>query len=662
MNKLLAVVSVLLLVGLLAWGFQLLQPGESGGSSPIDVSSGTEGESGEPLAEVESSKQDQPEPESGEPETARRQDLDRDLPQSVSGRVVSSTGGVLPGAKVYLLKDVSTQETIQWLIRNAANRGRPAAIRAEDETDSAGRFHLGAEATQGEAGYQLHVAAKNHVVDTRKLRLSPNERQDVGTIVLQRGKTLRGTVVDAMTKRPIENATLWLKATSATGFMLPTPGFEDGQEVRTDAHGRYQVSGLAQETPLTLKALAKGYGTVLRNDIMIPKDKDALTENIELPQGFEIEGWVINSQGDPIPGARLEAIPYSEAHPTPGKAYSNEDGFFSILGLAEGQYTVTAEARGYIKRDWKAQQVGSKDLRLVLEKQGSVIVTVRRKDGRRVPAYRLEVKAYFEAQGEGQETYGRTGIAPVEVRGAKRGTYELSGLDPRRYVLEVHAINLAKTYSQPFTIAEGQTEPVRVEVVMNEGGRLSGRVVDESGKGVAGVSIQDNPVTRLFLPLIPVKITTRSTVTDSQGRFRMALLTPGKYQLKFEHKDYTRVYKKGFDVQEGRVLDIGPVKLPQGGRLSGTVFYKGLPVSQAEVTVTSTDTGTAGAVFEKVHTDKDGKFVVPRPLPEGEYSVQARRTNVGNPLLGMVDLQKSKKTVSVFPGRMQRITIPIPHQ
>jgi len=668
MNKLVAVFAVLAVVALAVLGLSHLLPDTSADANIIDNSTvdGGTGSQG-PASQQPLKPAPQGQPATSEPNVTERVEQGTetaDLPQGVYGSVISSTGVAVAGADVFLLRDVAPTDLIQYMLRMSASSRPAAAVEAKTKTDSSGRFQLGAHPTRGAAGYQLHIVKPGYVIHKEKLRLSEKERKNVGPIRLEKGKFVEGTIRDKTTKAPISDAEVWVKTAVQDGFLIAAPGLEDGVMVRANQYGQYRCEGLPQGKPLTIKALARGYSAAKLDNVTIAANETSHTENIELGKGFEIEGQVFDEKGNPIRDATITAVPYSDLHPTDNKARSDKGGRFAILGLSEGQYTVTAQAAGYVERPTQAVKAGTNDLRIMLEKQGSILLTVRQHSGRPVTSYRVDVRTYFE----GQETFGKFSKVPaVEVRN-KHGRYELSGLDPAGYVVEINALNFAKTYSEPFSIVEGQTDPIPVTVTMNEGGKLAGRVVGPDGKGIPGVKVktlannfQSNPFTDVFQSLIHVKITEDLRSTDSQGRFLFPMLTPGEYQLKFDHPAYTLKYKKDFKVEEGRTTDIGSVELSQGGAVAGTVFYAGRPVSQAKVTVSSSDPNAQLSVFETAFTDKDGKFTIQRPLPPGDYKVQAQRTTgLSSPLLGMVDLQRSEQKIQVFAGQTRRVTIQIP--
>ncbi len=581
-------------------------------------------------------------------------------PQGVRGRVWNAFGAPAKGAHLYLLREVPPSQMLQVLAMMQARGGkiRPRIV-AEGRSDEAGRFELAAPPSLGEAGYELHVVAPNHVIQRRKLRIQEGRWLDLGLIRLEAGKVLRGRVRDKRTKAPIAGAVVEIRPSTAN-LLTPTPGFEDGIRVQTGSQGFYEAKGLP-DGPFSLKAYAKDYGTILRPDLAFSANEQVLTVDLELPKGFEIDGWVLDADGKPIAGAQVEAIPFSAAHPTPGKGISGQDGRFAVLGLDEGRYTLRATAPGFAPTEKKPVKAGDKEVQIVLERQGSVLLRVTDHNGRPVRNYRAELRTWFE----GQDNYGRSSVPPVEVRGARRGEHLITGVEAGNYVVLVEAVGYARTFSRKFTVANEQSEPVVVPVTVSKGGTITGVVLDAAGRPVKGASVhslpaeyQDNPFTRMLGALMTFKVTRKTAVTDGRGRFVLDLLAPGTYQLRVDHPAYARLYKKPFAVRADERLDAGRLVLHQGAKLEGVVMYKGAPVPGAEVNI-SAQFENNQMVFEKVFADAQGRFRVNRRLRPGTYEIQASRTDLANPILKLADIQRSLQRVELYEGRTHRVVIQI---
>ncbi|GEM_PF-2362513 len=583
-------------------------------------------------------------------------------PQGVRGRVISVLGQPVPKAKVYLLKEIPPSDMIRLLAMMQQGGGIRAQIVSETRTDALGRFVLRAPATKGEAGYEVHIVAPKMKVLRKKLRLLPKHWEDLGLLKLEQGKTLFGQIRQEKTKTPIPGATVLVRLTQMN-VLVPTPGFEDGIVGKTDSLGRYEISGLP-DGPFEVKAFARGFGTIIKPDIAFTRNEKRFKQDFDLPRGFEIEGWVVDSDGKPIPRASIEVIPFSTQNPTRGNTRSDQEGHFAVLGLAAGQYMVKAEAQGFVATEKKPVKAGEKECQVVLERQSSILVRVLSKRGTPIRNYRLEVKTWFE----GQEGYGKSQIPPIEVRGAKKGAYELSGLNPGNYILQAEALNYALSFSKKFRIAGNSTDPQEIEIRLSKGGTIKGRVVDAQNRPVAGASVssldnnfQDNPLTRIFASMMTVNVSQKTVITDKRGNFTLKLLTPANYQLMIDHPSFSKTFKKGIQVQDEQVSNVGTILLRRGGRVEGIVIFKGAPLPGAKVSLSGRvgDPKNPQMVFENVFADAKGRFKIPRSLPSGDYEIQASRTNLANPILAIADIQRSTTQVKVHDGQTTRVRVEI---
>lgn len=600
-----------------------------------------------------------------ESEDVRRTTPERSsYPQGIEGILASSQGGVLRDAPIYLIEGVSAKNMLQILVNMAGGSKVPAKVVAQGRTDNNGIFRIDSPVTPPDAPYELRIAADGHLHYKKPLRVLANRWEKLGTITVEKGRLLEGTVRDAETKQPIVGAILRVMPPELNA-MQPTPGLEDGYEAQTDKVGRYRLEGLPAG-PFQLTAFAKGYGSVVKSDVTIASTGAAHREDLELPKGFEISGYVVDASGNGVARARVEATPLASASPTPGSTFTDKDGAFHIYGLTDGQFIVSALATGYSKNEVKPVKAGTLDLSIPVEKQGAVLVAVKSRAGRPVQTFTAQIRRFFP---ENPEHYGNTDLSPVQAR-SKTGEARIEGLDPGHYVVQVDASGYAKTFSKNFEMREGTREEVRVDVTLNEGGALFGTVVDSTGKPVAGATVeslaadyQDNPIVNIFSQLQPKRITESSRSTDSEGRFRLEKLTPASYQLRVSHPNYARGYFKGFDVTEGEKKNIGRLQLKAGVTVRGRCRVGAGVGVGVEITLSRTKELNGDAseipVYEKLFSNEKGEWQSTRKLPEGIYEVQGSRVDLPNPLMKIVDIQQSKREVRVMRG-MPLVLVTIP--
>jgi protocatechuate 3,4-dioxygenase beta subunit len=489
------------------------------------------------------------------------------------------------------------------------------------------------------------------------LTIVEREWYDAGDIRLERGTTLHGRVtIEGSNGLPVPDAEVQIKAQNQFPSVSPTPGREDGLLVKVDHTGSFRIHN-APAGIVTVAAVAPGYARIEKAQLTL----DAQADNevlFELPPGLAIGGVVIDAAGNPIEGAKVEATAISAKTPANGSARSGADGRFEVIGLVGGPYLVTAAAQGYVRVPLKPIQAGTENLEIVLEKQCEAQVRVFDKNNQILRAYTLEVQSYTE----GQELFGNTDIPVKRVRTDADGIATVGGLDPEpgRYVFQITAPGHCKAYSEPFKVAIGEKPPL-VEVRMNEGGILVGRVTDQRGQPLANVKVQtlpnhydENPFTSMFRGIIPVNITQQTVTTDNNGEYRFTLLTPGEYQLKFWHPQHFEVFLKNNIVEAGQTTTVGPLAMEHGTVVSGEVRFQGSPAPQAKVTISSaTDPEAPSPILFTCDaiTDNEGRFTMSKRVPPGRYQVMAARQTLQNPLEQIADFHRTKQEITLGRGQ-----------
>jgi hypothetical protein len=166
---------------------------------------------------------------------------------------------------------------------------------------------------------------------------------------------IAGRVVDGTSGKPIRGARL---------LLLPTEGQRLTNWTRTDAQGRYAYTSLPVKA-YTLQIQADRYVTLdygqkrpgeTGTPIQITVEGQDVTADIALPRGSAIEGSLLDEFGDPAPGVLVQiagkqyAAGRQRLMPVPSRlrpAASDDKGYYRIIGVAPGEYHVTALAGVY---------------------------------------------------------------------------------------------------------------------------------------------------------------------------------------------------------------------------------------------------------------------------------------------------------------------------
>lgn len=649
-------------LALAALAFAILRGRASEEPAPAAVEQRTEGPGGADSAplrrEADANAQDtepSPEPVRAEVPSASP---GRGADQGFRGRVVDEFGTPVEGATLHLVEARGQQDVFTALIMK--ERGVVVPPVAKSETDRGGRFELGIR-TVAPSGYDLFVTSDRHAsLTVPKLTAFADRFVDIGDLRLPRGVTLTGRVTaQGGNGFPVPDARVTVRPSGILPTFGTAPDQAQGIEARTNAAGEYHVDNLAPGL-VAVSVVAAGFAKVERLNVELRPDVENRVE-FELPKGKAISGLVLDTSGHPVEDARVDAMLIHAQNPMTASARSDADGRFEVLGLVDGPYQIVVVADGYAREQQNRVPAGEREVRFVLTPQASVALRVL---GRAGPLTRYD--ALLRAYHQEHDTIGHVPTARVEpvLPGDLRdGLYRLRDVDAGTYVVQIDADGYARSFSAPFTVTLDGVEPT-VQIQMSEGGTLSGRVVGQDGRPIQGVEVatlpnflEDGPFAVMIGEMVPHRITRASTKTAPNGRFELPRLAAGEYQIRIEHPDFATLRRKGLEIVEGETLDLGDIALARGTLVEGTVVIDGAPAGQVKVTVTSIPDprlpGIPRMQVDAVSTD-DGRFVLPRRIPPGNYQAQAARQTLPNPILQVVDYQNTRTEFAIAPGQQKQ--------
>lgn len=343
----------------------------------------------------------------------------------------------------------------------------------------------------------------------------------------------------------------------------------------TDGDGRFDAPKLAAGA-YRIRVSKAGFVTTMfgapdgkAGGIALAAGQQLDRGDLALPRGGVMTGRVFDEFGEPAAGVSVQALRSSYINPgnrrlaTEGSAETNDIGEFRLFGLRPGQYYIVASLR---RMQFGVAESGAPVAQFAASSQGSA------------PTF-----------------YPGTASAGDAKSVAVMAGRETSGLD-----LRLLAVPLA---------------------------RVSGTVVDATGKPPAGMFVWINPerTDGAFFSSMTI------AEPDAQGRFTIPNVAPGEYRVDVESKARMEALARtggsmgaGPDHESGSVpvtvsgqdVDGLTIQVGRAARITGKVTVDGLPpttadLAKASVSLTATYTGTSATLQAASGSiDSDGTFMV----------------------------------------------------
>jgi protocatechuate 3,4-dioxygenase beta subunit len=417
--------------------------------------------------------------------------------------------------------------------------------------------------------------------------------------------------------------------------------------IKTDAEGRFRIEGLTAG-PLELHAISRGSesdAAPVDLAVEIPEEPKEFTRDLVLPRGLVVTGRVVDgSTGRGVEKAQVDFNP--ETKPEPGRI-PTLFGFMKETD-AEGRFRlVVPPGRGTLLLRSLPPDFPPLQRRVIgapPDPQMSRTVEGRGGETAEVAEFRLARAAGVVLRV--LDPAGRpVANARVDIRDINRwprnepghtdaqGRFEAVGLAPgQATVFDIIAADapLGATVEVEAEAAGGQGQGKTVEVPLQPLGSLSGRVLDDEGRPLAG------PVIHLYRDVryrdqsgrsfgLPVE--TRNDV-NADGSYTFDRLIPGAtYHSQAEVGGHATASSNHVKIKSGEAARVDDFRLPAlGGEVRGVVVdSRGKPVAGVTVGYERTDQtrsmyAPAGAVWFQ-DTDAAGRFHL-TGLPRGHGPIR----------------------------------------
>lgn len=508
--------------------------------------------------------------------------------------------------------------------RAVDDRGQPLdGVRASADTGGdfeAGRQFAESEASVGEGGgfrlsdlpagtYAVTIAAPERLSATLPaVVVAEGQTADVGTVRLESGGVVRGTVVDADGDGVAGASIVFTmdeRARAATGG--------SGGDVVTDAAGSFELKGLAPAS-VKLGAYHPGYAPSGQVTVEVDPARPATDVRLVLQRGARIEGSVKSRDGSGRPGIVVTASPRAARQPfvmlpsALARAVTTSDGTFVVEHVPAGRVSVSAyspasgslgDARDVEVRDGETTEVDFVDQAILLS--GRVT-----RSGAPGAGIRLDASPMTNGVRTIIRGAPAAGIQRLTAVTREDGSFEMLLNQAGPHFVEAEARDGARLGGRGIDVPEADAHAVELAF---DSVAVTGVVVDAAGAPAPHAVVRASREGRQL----------GGTNAGADGRFRFEL-EPGEYELSAS--------PRGGDAQgPGLTATVGPsglsdvrLEIQSGATIAGTVRRAdGSPAVGVSVQAAAGSRSPGG----HARTRADGSFEI-TGLEDGAYTVTAQ--------------------------------------
>ena len=454
----------------------------------------------------------------------------------------------------------------------------------------------------------LEIAAQKKGFPTARssaLKLEPGELKTGVLLTIPAGISVSGTVTDrdgkpvaGVTVTPMESR----QSFPGQNMIVGRPGQSgDDALIRTSETGAFAL--LLKEGRYNIRFRADGFAakTVRAYEV----NARATPLEVVLDPGAELSGRVTRD-GVGLADVRVGVFGEGISEQTTTEA----DGSFRLSNLTPGDMMLNAAKLDEFIQHHQRVRAPAHDITIEVPAGGRVTGRVVDKETKQ-PVTTFEAGLSGERGGGGFRFVGPPQTRPFTT---DDGTFVLENVPVGPTTLIVNAVGYTAANIANVNVEVGKT--AEVEVALERGVTVTGRVTDPSGSALAGVSVRLAPPQsrgpmggRMSMPVM----------TDANGEYSLESLPAGEQTLLFARSGYVALPKK---VElSGRKVQVD-AQLSTGISVRGVVLNaSGAPVAEAHVMASSPSAGPSGA---STRTDQNGAFEM-EALAPGRYTFRAQK-------------------------------------
>lgn len=516
---------------------------------------------------------------------------------SVIGKVVNADGTVPPAFRVQAHPEAKAGEGMFGIRFRSFRDDKPF-------TDPAGNFRV----DDVEPGKVTVEATAIGRAPARKagVDVASEAIVDVGTLVLEDGRTLRGRVVDAKDDTPLAGSAVTVMEAQG-GMRIRIPGMtESAGSAVSGTDGGFEIRGLEARN----YTVAAQHPDFSPNEtvVEVPADQDPGEIVVKLSRGGTLTGMVRDAGRQPVPNANILAVKGMFGGEM-NSAATGVDGRYTIAKLSPGTYNVMRQpedGRVVIGMGMK-QAVIREGETTTLDFDEAAKHTIR---GRVLRNGKPVTNAYLVVfQGD---TFSAQGMKTTSVD--SEGRYEVGVDEAGQYTVQVTGGGMTGG-GTPTTIVVPDSPDAVIDIQL-KGGAVTGRVTGSDRQPISGAFV----VARASDGAAGGIGASGTAQTNAEGSFTLDGLSPGSYRVTASATGYASAEATIVVGDEGDAPPLD-LRLEKGRSIRGRVVdARGTGVSG--VFVVFAPTGTTQNSAPAVSTDVNGSFVA-TVGSEGAYDFTA---------------------------------------
>ncbi len=458
------------------------------------------------------------------------------------------------------------------------------------------------------------------------LRLNSGEKKTGLILTIPRGVVFSGKVTSG-DGRPLSGVAVEASLSEAGGrglavrrvVMSMMRDRNDDDVIRTGSDGAFALR--LKEGTYDVVFKREGFATKTLRAQTVSTSTQPVTVNLD--PGAEISGRVVRA-GSGVEGVNVNAI----SQDGNASAVTTSDGSFTLTDLTPGQMMLSATKPDAFIQQIRPVTAPARDMVIELPAGGRITGRVLDKTNK-VPVTSFQAGISTSRSGGGMTIMTPPMLKPFT---SDDGTFVLENVPPGPTQLVVSAPGYSMQHVPGLNVEDGKTLS-EVEVDLESGGRLSGRVTAPEGGPLSGVSVRlDSMAGAGPGRVMRFDATDNSTVTDPNGEYSIDSIDPGEKTFTFTRQGY---------LSESRTVNIAgkdsrlDVQLSLGVSLTGVVTTDaGVPVPDASVNTMSASDATFG---RQTRTDANGQFQISGVAP-GHYTITASKTGLADGILRDFDV------------------------